>query len=735
MSSSAVARRALAVLLVLAVAPAAPATPPEPTDARTEAPAAIDADAAAPVARREDVVVTASRGEREARDVAASVSVVGADEMAARAYRYAGDELSSTPGVVVRRTHEGAFTSVSVRGIPNTHLNDTVLALVDGVPFVTRNDEVDLDQVPYDALERVEVVKGPMSALYGRGAVAGVLNYVTRTPSGQRAGRLTLDGGQHGYLRPSATFESGLGAHQRVLLAGTYERKDGWRERTGRDVRRLFAKHQWTPDARTALTLAAHWQRFEQELASHLPVDVEGRPLPLPGGSRANFQIDGAREERHVWAGSLRFDRDLGGGFALQASAHVRRARTRSYLGFDAGFDAPRQAFLWNGFDGRSRQSTAFVEPQLTWRSARARVVAGASWEDLDSRDSEDWTGEFGLTPDFNFYFYTQERALDGTFLNRERWTRERLLDARSDGRVTGVYAQAEMDVSPRLLLTVGARRDAFRRGVDYRELAVAPAARQDARDDHLSPKASLVWRATPAVNLYAAFGEGFNPAFGPVFAFGARRPDLRPEIARSFEVGSKGSLFGARFGYTAAAWRIDRRDLLQLVFDEGRWRTANAGGQRAQGFEFEGRARLRGFDAYARYALTSSRWRRNMVVLEFTGESFDLSGLGVAGQPRHMAALGATRRFANGVALDAWCELNGDYFIDGENTLRGGSFALLNARLAFTPRALPRVSAQVVATNLLDRRYDYLLGSVNAPLQASPGLPREISASLRLDF
>lgn len=743
MSSRPILARGAALLSFLAVLPAAASGAPTPstsmaddTGAESSGTGTPAPEGSATLARQEDVVVTASRGERPAREVAATVSVVEREEMEARAYRYAGDELAATPGVFVRKTYEGAFVGVSMRGVPNNHLNDTVLALVDGVPFVTRNDEVDLDQIPYDALERVEVVKGPMSALYGRGAVAGTLHYVTRAPAATRAGRLALDAGQYGYLRPSASFERPLGDEQRLLLAGTYEVKDGWRARTGRDVRRLFAKHLWTPDARTALTVSAHWQEFEQDLASHVPLDGAGRPRSLPGGEAANFQVDGAREERSVRAATLRFDRQLGTGLTLQATAHYRDARTRSFLGFDGGFDALQQAFLWNGFDGRSRQKTAFVEPQVAWRPGRARVVAGASWEIVTSRNSEDWTGEFGLTPDFNFYFYTQVRSLRGGFLNRERWTSARLLDADGSGRVGAVYAQAEVDLGPRLLATVGARFDSFRREVDFRALPGSPAALHEADNRHLSPKASLLFRAGRQVNLYASFGEGFNPTFGPVFAFGARPQSLKAEVARSFEVGSKGALAGGRLAFNAAAWRLDRRDLVQLVFDQGRFRTVNAGRQVSQGLEFEGRVRAAGgFEAYARYALTDSEWRRNVIVFEFTGEVVDLSGRQVAGQPRHMLSLGAEGRLAGGLGLGAWWDFSGDYFVDGGNALRDGAFGLLNARLSFEPRALPRLSGQIVATNLLDRRYAYLLGSVNAPLQASPGLPRQVSASLRLKF
>ncbi len=83
------------------------------------------------------IVVSASRNAKILRDVPAAVSVVTPRELARRAPTVQGEELAGISNVAVRDNSEGFFSSVRIRGVPNTHQNNVLLALVDGIPFVT----------------------------------------------------------------------------------------------------------------------------------------------------------------------------------------------------------------------------------------------------------------------------------------------------------------------------------------------------------------------------------------------------------------------------------------------------------------------------------------------------------------------------------------------------------------------------------------------------------------------
>jgi len=127
----------------------------------TLAPAGAYAETAAgPI---EELVVTATRLERDVMKVPAAVTVQNMEDLRRQGFTYGTDEFRGVPGVFFRRGEgdRDEFPFVVFRGITGNHGNDTFLALIDGIPFVGPDEEVFLREVPYPAVERVEIVRGP----------------------------------------------------------------------------------------------------------------------------------------------------------------------------------------------------------------------------------------------------------------------------------------------------------------------------------------------------------------------------------------------------------------------------------------------------------------------------------------------------------------------------------------------------------------------------------------------
>lgn len=120
-----------------------------------------------------EIVVTATRSEERLVDVPADVTVKTLDTLRRDGFTFGTDEFRGVPGVSFRRGEGDGdeFPYVSIRGSNGT---EGYLTLIDGMPF-DLNEEGALGIVPYPALSRVEVVKGPASALYGRGALYGAV--------------------------------------------------------------------------------------------------------------------------------------------------------------------------------------------------------------------------------------------------------------------------------------------------------------------------------------------------------------------------------------------------------------------------------------------------------------------------------------------------------------------------------------------------------------------------------
>lgn len=147
--------------------------------------------------RLEDVVVTASGFEQQITNAPASISVVSREQLERGYYQNVTDALRDVPGVVVTGGGRGdGGNDISIRGMPSQY----TLILVDGRPQSSResrpNGDAGFEQdwlPPLQAIERIEVVRGPMSTLYGSDAIGGVINVITRKVADTWHGNIQLD--------------------------------------------------------------------------------------------------------------------------------------------------------------------------------------------------------------------------------------------------------------------------------------------------------------------------------------------------------------------------------------------------------------------------------------------------------------------------------------------------------------------------------------------------------------
>jgi vitamin B12 transporter len=181
---------------------------------------------AAPVPRaQEEIVVTATRGRAVPRDrLGTSVTIIGRDTLAARQTRFVAEILRDAAGVSVNRPGpEGGLTSVRMRGTEANH----VLVLFEGAdisdPF---QGEFDFSGLTADGIERIEILRGPQSALYGSDAVGGAINILARQGSGNTDGSLRAEGGDEGTWGLNGTAGSGRDGWD-IFAAGSHYASPG----------------------------------------------------------------------------------------------------------------------------------------------------------------------------------------------------------------------------------------------------------------------------------------------------------------------------------------------------------------------------------------------------------------------------------------------------------------------------------------------------------------------------
>ncbi|MGH7359982.1 MAG: TonB-dependent receptor, partial [Candidatus Rokuibacteriota bacterium] len=186
----------LAVGLALGAGPVGAQSPtPAPPTTETPPPASPD-----PVIRRADpVVVTSTRSEEPAEQTGASVTVKGEEEMRAQEYREVEEPLRTVPGVQVQTSGSpGKLSTIRIRGANPTQ----VQVLVDGlrVKSLTSGD-FDFADLTLDNVERIEVLRGPQSTLYGADAIGGVVHVITKRGKGPPSAFVDVEAGNYETFR------------------------------------------------------------------------------------------------------------------------------------------------------------------------------------------------------------------------------------------------------------------------------------------------------------------------------------------------------------------------------------------------------------------------------------------------------------------------------------------------------------------------------------------------------
>ncbi len=694
----------------------------------------------------EELVVTATRDERARHEVPAGISVIGEEEIRNNGIVGADTVLEGVPGVFFRRREAAdSFMDVTIRGLTGNHGNDTFLALLDGIPFVSAHEEVLLGEIPFGAVSRVEVVRGPVSALYGRGALSGAVNYITREPDAEQRFNFDISADHLGYSRPHFSANIPLAADTNTLLVdGYYEHHDGWREATGRETTNILLKDAWVISPSTRLLLYFNAYRNEQEAGGQIPLDADGRPLPTLGGRRGFVGYQPNHYDRDSIMATARLQHQFNDQTHLQVTVNRRDMQDNNDLNFfdPFGFDPDNDTLRVNGFANDRATETTFIEPQLTWRNSRHRVILGANYEHITLDETNWWTGQNGFNQEtFEYHFYEINiNYRTGEIVNRDNplWvTRNETYRGDSTNRFVSLFFQHEVQLHDRLELIWGARYDRFKRraaitsDVDFDgTLDINPAIEDD--EQNLAPKVALSYALQPKTRLYLSYGEGFNANFAAVWQWDPslyqRGNTVKPSRVRSYELGLKSA--AAAFSYELALYHMTQTNRLVFLPNPqgfGPSVAANADEFRSQGLEFSTRLRLTaGIHAYADLSLIDAEWRR------YEAANRDLAGKRPTGVPEHQLSVGLHGRLGSNWAADLWFERFDDYAVTLDNRVIGGGYQLLNARLGYQAASGRFKGVSLVGRNLLDETYDDLFGATN-PQSAQPGLPARVF--LTLDF
>lgn len=586
--------------------------------------AALAQQATNDTAQLEEIIVTSTKRAERLQDVPVSVTAVTADVLERNNVRELGDLVKLSPGLVINYGSQPGNFSINMRGIGTFSngiaVESDVAVVIDDVPVgfqaAAFKDLIDV--------ERVEVLRGPQSTLFGKSAIAGVLNIATAAPTKEFSGKAMVLVTDDGEKRAGFTV-SGPVRGDDLLMRLTVAKSDydGNLKNltTGKNVNgsagfTATAKLVWTPTENLTLSLAPRYNHNVSSCCASAITELtpglfyQGIPafpasLTLRGITfdknnhfvRADDRIGGGNSD--VFGTTARIDYDFGEGSILKGhtlssiTSHDRWKMV-DFQDID-GTDVP---FLL-GFPVASPSG----------------VNSGATINGYFHADS--WTQEFRLTSpgDTRFRYvaglWYAKNDLD-RFLNRGPVLQLARYLATSTNENYSAYANATWDITDRLALTGGGRINRQKISYTFDKTIFASTAigaatthqyfgRSD-EDDAFTGKIGAQYKITPDIMTFATFSTGYKgQAYDLVSTFDARiaaQMPVPPETAKNYELGFKSSLLNRRVYFNATVFRADYKGFQTSVtsfLPDGTFLTfLNSVGQlRTQGVELDAVARI----------------------------------------------------------------------------------------------------------------------------------------------
>lgn len=668
-----------------------------------------------------EIVVAATRTAQKVEDVPARVDVITAQDIAARNVTSITEALQTSAGIYMNPVAGGGIT---MRGYGSTD----ILVLVDGQPMNSGwNGEMNWEMVPVEQVERVEIVRGGSSSLYGGRAVGGVINITTKGHDAQRKQRIegNVSYGTYDTRKASASFDRNLTDELSLGLGYENRSSDGW----------------------------AGFYRALSPVATGTPV----ADVTLPRLGSGSYVV-GGRGEKEWENTNLSFR--VRYGFGESRSLQYRYMKTKNEYAYNNPFSYALDAGgnpVFNGVvrtqDGNLLRLTyagflGYVGLRdtdvhtLNYRddASGIRLDVGMSDTGKDgysspaSPTSENWTGAgtYSFYPsrtyniDFQKTWEFGRHTLVSGFNGRQesfdqvRYYMDSWIDLGSvtdfyekhggKARNLSVFAQDQFQLTDRLGVYAGGRYDRFRRYDGYSRFYTAGEVLDTARSrDHdkgsfseFSPKVAVDYLCAEGLKCYVSYGRAFTtPLLNQTFRYSGTsttdviaNPDLKPEISDTLEAGVKKS-----FGMTSAGlsvYRAKTRDKVLYITHPTFKRYENVGREVRDGVEVDVTHKFTSaWSAYANYA-----WER--------GEITSLTGVTTPNRdiPRHLAHGGVS--FGQGrwqSTLDAHyvSERQSPDSASGEYGAED-AFFLVNYYASFALRS--GLTLQASVQNLMDRRF-----------------------------
>ncbi|MCU2579524.1 ferrichrome porin FhuA [Enterobacter hormaechei subsp. steigerwaltii] len=704
---------ATAVAGMSAYAHAAETPKKEETITVTAAPAAQESawGPAATIAARQSA--TGTKTDTPIQKVPQSISVVTAEEMALHQPRSVKEALSYTPGVAVgTRGASNTYDYLVIRGFAADGQSQN--NYLDGMKMQGNfyNDAV-ID--PY-MLERAEIMRGPVSVLYGKSSPGGLLNMVSKRPTTEPLKEIQFKVGtdslfQTGFDFSDAIDDDGVYSYR---LTGVARSNNSQQEDKGEQRYAIAPSFSWRPDDKTTFTFLSYFQN-EPETGYYGWLPKEGTVDPLPNGDRlpTNFN-EGAKNNtysRNQKMVGYSFDHEFNDTFTVRQNLRYAQNKTsqNSVYGYGMcsdplyssnpasspcasvpqsqwGHTLTRQYVIDN-----EKLENFTVDTQLQSKFATGSVehtlLTGVDFMRMRN-DIDSWFGYAGSVAPSDIYNLDRSDFDFGSHPGPSG-----AYQVLNKQKQTGIYAQDQIEWD-KVLVTLGGRYD-WADQESYNRVLNTTSERDDTQ---FTWRGGVNYLFDNGITPYFSYSESFEPASQT----GANGNVFAPSKGKQYEAGVKYVPNDRPIVITGAVYQLTKTNNL-MADPAGSFFSVEGGEIRARGVELEAKAALSAsVNVVGSYTYTDA---------EYTTDT-NYKGNTPAQVPKHMASVwGDYTMFdgpLSGLTLGTGVRYTGSNKGDPANSFTVGSYTLVDALVRYDLARVGMAGSNIAlhVNNLFDREY-----------------------------
>jgi len=674
--------------------------------------------------RLETITVTANKREENVQKVPSAITALTEIDFEDRGIEDVDDLVAYVPNMNFYSSYIVGCHETNFRGIHMSQFTEKnpVVIFIDGIP----QDNLSNYGTNIIDIERVEVLRGAQGTIYGKNAIGGVINIITKTPGNEIESKIVGETAENGTYRGKGYINAPIVKDKLFLgLSGGYYETRGYMKNSheqggyfdGKESVNLNSRLRWTPGDKTEVNFHANIAQTQYE--SGMSIYATDDTVRYYDNKHPDDYTD---SDSVLSALNISYE---GNGYQF------RSITTYNYNQIDLNHD---QGFM--GLAGRKKRRD----------SSSDSLAQEFRVQSKNKKQGIKWLG--GL------FFSRETMTYDKNgmiFDTTPRWGYDMFANWADDSTdyTTAVFGQTTIPLPWRFALTGGLRYERIDKEMDYRY----EVFRTDTHEilpgdgnlitynieddwDAFLPKGVISWNANEDIMIYGSVSKGYLAGGFNWCEHVKSRAKFDEQTSIDYELGVKTAWFDNRLILNANLFYMDIKDMhVYTAPDNLTYLTSNAGEAHSQGVEIEFRAKpWRGVDLMASLGIVDAQYDE---YTKYTPtpqgvRTDDCTGKKLEGTPEYTFSLAAQYRSRVGFFSRIELQGTGKYYFDDYNSINQDAYEIVNAKIGYEG---PGWDVYFYGSNLLDKEY-FSFGRKNSSgIMANVGEPQVFGMTASIKF